>query len=1319
MQNPLDKISGLNEDPNVLSGIAPEEIRKKLHVFADGEDKNEAKSAEDIFATLVRRNKKMGKMDNQRAAECTKEIQAVLKKLKDKKASNTALDEEDYMAFATQITVLYASTVAGKIMLDPALSELLASDQNLAKALEASLVGMSVKSKISVGLQRVGNIFCIAFSLGGSAWGIRSGIADAIEASQFSNPEHAFESTMAVSGALALFMAKVLYDFKKDVNKNMESAPQYPEGEWTEKPKRTAIKHHGRTIIHGVRGGARDFVHDRPWIRNSLFAGLLLAGVQAVDGATNGMMVGDLSLGTTDKSHQVASAIAQLDERAASLDTQMQAVKAKTTQAVQTSINGKLTQERIGKSETGAGKEGPVYYAKDFLWNENPAAQAWLTSHNDLSRGEFQVVSDSGLVEGHPMAAEVEGIFNSNEKKLQARITKIKAIEDGISNFAPAELIQVQLNEMVAELGAAMEETNQQTQDEVSAKIASYKAANSAIVGYAMSNGGEVYKNAVPGAIEGIQVDEFKVDNPPITLEVENRSTLTLLNTMGKEMGWSVTALVAAILLVAGLTPTNLELLTLAPVNARTANKKRGEVEKRKIEIFEPAIETIVSVLEQLLNKGSASKLLHTKRIDRQQIKEAVLAFLNEETEEAGLLSKLVNFREVLDHDARVAVAQELTGKGPKIMMALLERILPGIGALMGLEDKQVSEATRINDEHIVDQRKRLEAIRVSRADGPVNKTDLLLLEEDPEAYMTVATKLLSELEEELEQPWEYEESKNQIKNALKNLLEGIGRFIDDEENLIMNACSEEEGAQRIMGLLKNLQEATKTHTDTLKEAGCTEAQINTIVTKLAEKIKAVMLRPYLKHVDEFTAPILKGSAVEAARTYATAMESLMSHIPASLTDEDKVTIQNAVVAATKDFLTSAVNYIASALKPTSEIGTLTVKQVTTAQRNIETFETEMASNAFAAALYPAATQTAVQAIKGQLAARSGALEQEAKELILTELKNFEFSDTSATNTNNLLNIVLGHDTACLALEENGVVVVKIDKREKDRFGKVLTALINELEEQQKVSIKAFADQMTTEEIANGARPLLQADCDDLEVGLARDDHFEAGTDLYGNGTLVASDHGVNDRQQNQDSVGMNLKTCATILVDGMGGEGGPLAGGKFSELMTKLFVADPNTGTSLEGALDNTTTQVRSDLNGQVLPQAGGVVAAIQITNNGKQLDTAYVGDARILLIGANGTVKWKNEQQGVGSTVTNAVQMDGKPINWETGSHILEPGDRILLCSDGILRDGAAENEIVTLATQVDVHDDASVRKFLNAIEGLTNNIGDNRSLSLTVVD
>src|SRR3989338_2466291 len=103
MKTPIDKLHGINESSNVLSQTAPEHVRRKLRTFLDEGGNDTAKSAQDIFSTLTKQNKKMGKMDSERGAECTREIEAVLAKLLEKKDATTVLDDEDMMAFAMQI----------------------------------------------------------------------------------------------------------------------------------------------------------------------------------------------------------------------------------------------------------------------------------------------------------------------------------------------------------------------------------------------------------------------------------------------------------------------------------------------------------------------------------------------------------------------------------------------------------------------------------------------------------------------------------------------------------------------------------------------------------------------------------------------------------------------------------------------------------------------------------------------------------------------------------------------------------------------------------------------------------------------------------------------------------------------------------------------------------------------------------------------------------------------------------------------------------------------------------------------------------------
>lgn len=1330
MKTPTDKLHGINESPNVLSQTAPENVRRKLRTFLDEGGNDTAKTAQDIFSTLVKQNKKMGKMDGERGAECTREIEAVLAKLLEKKDATTVLDDEDMMAFAMQIVVLYTATVGGRILLDPALSAMLEEDKSLAQALEASLVKMGLASKMSLALEKTGNIFFIALSLTASGYGAQTAVADALNTTEWANPNAAFVTTMGASAAIAALMAKILYDFKSDVRENMMAAEPLTEEQWRERPIGTAVRHYGRTVKEGLKGGIHDFVRDRKWVKNVVFASLMLAAVQAVDGATNGLMVGDASLGTVDRSEQVSAAIATFDQRTESLKTQLDEAKAKTAQDVQAAVDKKLREEAgeernadgsLKLSETGVPERGPVYHAKDWLWNEDPTAQRYLGSKSDFSRGLLQVTDDTTLVEGRPLSAEVEGVFDARKVKLEARLAEIQAIEDDISAMQPAELTQAKLNQMVAELGKIMEELNKENQDEVSQMLAKYKEANRSIVDYAISAGGPSYGKASAGAIEDIKVGEFKIDNPPIELSMENRSTITLLEQMSAEKGVMVALSLAALFAALGLVPTNTELLILTPINARTGQKKKAEKEAREAKFFKPAIESLVDVLEFFLNKGSAATLLHTQKISREQIRAAVMAFLNEETGKGGLLENMVNFREIQDHNARVAKAQRLTEKGPQVMLALLRRILPGIDALMQLEDKQVGEATRINDEHITNKRKEAEAEKVDREDGPVSKMENLDVTGEPLAFCKEAGDLLAELEKEMEEPWEYDESKKKVMDAVKTWVAKVTEFVNDEAGTILADCAEEGDSTKMKAALAKLIEAIEERVGNnfFTETGCDATALTTLLAKLKEKMKQVAVAPYLKHVESFVAPEHKGTAVQAAKTYKTAMEGLMSKVPAHLTNEEKDTIKGAIVAATGPFLGNTIAYLVNKLTPEGNISTFNKKQVADAKKTIAAFEKEMAENPFAEQLYPAGIQATVQGMKEKLEAREAALIQELKEAQIDDLKNFDYTDQSVGNVNKLITIVLGNEASALAVEEEGKVVLKIDKREKELFDQVMNDLIGGLGDAEKVALQEFVSGLAVEELANGGLPLLQADYDDLEPGLTDSNHFEVGTDLYGNPVLVASDHGVNNRTQNQDSTGVNLHTGAVIMVDGMSGTGNQLDGGKFSQELTHQFVASKNPGLSLEDALDEATTQTRTTLAGEIGTGAGGVVSAYYLSNGGKQLDVASVGTVRIRVLKSNGSV-WESKQEGVtgAGIVTNSVHMDGAPVNWNTETHLVEPGDRVLMCTDGLLT-AANEEKILALAAAVNLKDSAAVEDFLRKLEALSNSIGDNRAIALTVIE
>ncbi|HEX6258696.1 MAG TPA: protein phosphatase 2C domain-containing protein [Candidatus Saccharimonadales bacterium] len=188
-------------------------------------------------------------------------------------------------------------------------------------------------------------------------------------------------------------------------------------------------------------------------------------------------------------------------------------------------------------------------------------------------------------------------------------------------------------------------------------------------------------------------------------------------------------------------------------------------------------------------------------------------------------------------------------------------------------------------------------------------------------------------------------------------------------------------------------------------------------------------------------------------------------------------------------------------------------------------------------------------------------------------------------------------------------------------------------------------------------------------------------------------------KKPNQDDILVDKARGLFVIADGMGGHaGGEIASRmivdtfKRPQAYDRLSVDPKLAATELATNFDIARAKLRDSANQDPnLNGMGAAVVAAQIVN-GNQLVFASAGDAMIGVFRPNandgkGRLDWITSEQCKGNKVYNAVSTNptnGREVHRnksldmrkdETGQVTLEPGDRVVMVSDGILGDYKGE--------------------------------------------
>ena len=191
---------------------------------------------------------------------------------------------------------------------------------------------------------------------------------------------------------------------------------------------------------------------------------------------------------------------------------------------------------------------------------------------------------------------------------------------------------------------------------------------------------------------------------------------------------------------------------------------------------------------------------------------------------------------------------------------------------------------------------------------------------------------------------------------------------------------------------------------------------------------------------------------------------------------------------------------------------------------------------------------------------------------------------------------------------------------------------------------------------------------------------------------------GINYKDHNEDRIAVNPGNGFVAVVDGMGGHKN---GDKAAEILADSLAKYPSDPEMAVTKAREEMRQIEWDKNHGGEPGAVFVSSRVRETANGKKvLDVVHAGDARIIIVGSSGEVRFASKDdsnvQGLvdlgvltpdhalyydnRSDVQNAI-MGSRGYRLNKQSIELKRGDRVILGSDGIF-DNLTNEEVAELA-------------------------------------
>ena len=176
-----------------------------------------------------------------------------------------------------------------------------------------------------------------------------------------------------------------------------------------------------------------------------------------------------------------------------------------------------------------------------------------------------------------------------------------------------------------------------------------------------------------------------------------------------------------------------------------------------------------------------------------------------------------------------------------------------------------------------------------------------------------------------------------------------------------------------------------------------------------------------------------------------------------------------------------------------------------------------------------------------------------------------------------------------------------------------------------------------------------------------------------------------------EDSSFVDLDAGLFGVFDGTGGHvGGARASRIGAETIADLMQknGEPKTPIDLADWLDEAHRRVREEPSASY--STATLAKVIEREGGKKAVIYASVGDTRLYIIHPNGRAELVTEDEGIENKIWNGLGYDNDKVCHQTGYRELNPGDKIMLCSDGITGDKGtdlmSEDEVGATVMSVD---------------------------------
>lgn len=398
---------------------------------------------------------------------------------------------------------------------------------------------------------------------------------------------------------------------------------------------------------------------------------LILDGLTNMSGVVAGVGL------RRDMKEQIATLTGKIDKWEEELAQQTGGLDRRYAKPLGDSALADLDKEERGESVSGIRSRGPIWHAKEFLYNETGASHDYLARRKgDHSRDLLAALDRSPLTDGKTLDADIRGRVTDALSKVSALLAQAKQQRTELDPGLSVEDLQAKFDLIEGTLNAILPILNKDLPADLQNRVDGYVDVQKAIL--------DIVRREYPNAdlrkfdklgVEAITLSEIKLDIG----DMEFHGVWELIQEAFKGQPQLIQGLLLALAIAIGIGLSQGDQLFISGTR-KAYNEDAARADAVKAKLFWPLIQNLARVIARILSTGPYSRFFKDceihPRVVMNEIKKRIMELAGPDAKVGLNPAHWTTTTFAADHNRRVRALLQIADDPAEIDL-IVKRLLP------------------------------------------------------------------------------------------------------------------------------------------------------------------------------------------------------------------------------------------------------------------------------------------------------------------------------------------------------------------------------------------------------------------------------------------------------------------------------------------------------------------------------------------------------------------------------------------------------------------------------------------------------------------